>query len=32
MKEAFLEVIKSIRELGKQFFIEFFIIFRSWLS
>lgn len=30
MKEAFLEVIKNIRELGKQFFIELFLIFKSW--
>jgi len=30
MKEAFLEVIKSIRELGKQFLIEFLLLFKSW--
>lgn len=30
MKEAFLEVIKSIRELGKQVLIELFLLFKSW--
>jgi len=30
MKEAFSEVIKNIRELGKQFLIELFLLFKSW--
>jgi len=30
MNEVFLETIKSIRELGKQFLIEVFLLFKSW--